>query len=201
MYKVSVIIPVWNQETLVIRCLNSIPKREDIEIIVVNDASTDKTLKNLKKYKEKPIKIVDLKENMGVSNARNVGLEQATGKYILFVDSDDYVYPDVFLKIVDEYLFNDMYDMVFYDMENKLGNIYYSTPYTYKVRAGMFKFIKRSFIGDLRFTVGKHYAEDLEFTLKLYEKDPRMYFTEELMYFYNYPRAGSLCSLGERNGE
>lgn len=94
--KVSVIVPVYKAEKYVGQCLDSlidqtIPK-EDLEIICVNDGSPDNSLEILNKYakNDNRIKVID-QENSGVSAARNTGIKNATGKYIAFVDSDDYV--------------------------------------------------------------------------------------------------------------
>lgn len=91
---VSVVVPVYNVEKYLDRCLDSIVNQsyERIEIILVNDGSTDSSLDICKSYKNKDlrIKIINQK-NGGLSCARNSGLQKATGKYIVFVDSDDYV--------------------------------------------------------------------------------------------------------------
>ena len=195
--KVSVIIPCYNQEELVIKCIDSVPKRDDIEIIAINDGSTDDTYKSLLKCKEKydKLQIISYKTNKGVSFARNQGLDVAKGEYVLMIDNDDYIDGVLFNKIVDNYL---NYDMVFYDMINNNGNTYICLPNNYQCRFGMFKFIKRSFIGDTRFIVGMQYAEDKEFTLELLKKNPTFYCTGLVMYHYNFPRRGSLSFIGER---
>jgi glycosyltransferase involved in cell wall biosynthesis len=95
-YKVSIIVPVYNVEKYLRECLDSLVNQtlKDIEIICINDASPDNSLKILKEYKKKNpklIKIIDLKKNVGQGCARNHGLDKAQGEYISFVDSDDYV--------------------------------------------------------------------------------------------------------------
>lgn len=93
--KVSVIIPVYNVEKYLNECLDSIiaQSHNNMEIICINDSSTDNSLKVLQEYAEKDERLTILNQphNMGPSAARNRGLEVATGKYILFVDSDDYI--------------------------------------------------------------------------------------------------------------
>ena len=94
--KVSVIVPVYNVESYLEECLESLVNQtlKDIEIICINDASTDNSLQILKEYKKKYsklIQIIDLKKNVGLGYARNNGLDKAQGEYIAFVDSDDYV--------------------------------------------------------------------------------------------------------------
>lgn len=200
MIKCSIIIPCYNSKEYLGKCLESIPKRKDIEIICINDGSTDKTLDLLKNYKEfmyKDIEILNYKKNKGVSYARNMGIDKAKGEYLLMLDSDDYINSEIFNKIVDNYL-NGEYDMVFYDMINNFNYRFESTQNNYQSKYGNFKFIKREFLGNLRYTVGKQYAEDKELHLKLMDKYPYCYFTKEVMYYYNWPRKGSLSAIHER---
>lgn len=95
-YAISIIIPVYNGEKYLKKCLNSIVNQtifSKLQVIVVDDGSTDNTLSIIKKYKElygDNIVVVSI-PNGGVSNARNVGIENSTGKYITFVDADDWV--------------------------------------------------------------------------------------------------------------
>ena len=92
MKKVSVIMPVYNSKNHIKDCLTSVVNQtyKNLEIIVVNDKSTDKSMKIVKKFNDKRIKIIDLKKNSGVAVARNTGIDAATGDYICFIDSDDY---------------------------------------------------------------------------------------------------------------
>ena len=99
MEKISIVIPVYNTEKYIERCIESVlqQKYENKEIIVVNDGSTDKTEEKINKYKEQ-IKYIK-KANGGLSDARNVGIANATGKYIMFIDSDDYIEEDLLSKL------------------------------------------------------------------------------------------------------
>ena len=95
MPKVSVIIPVYNVEKYLRECLDSVINQtlKDIEIICIDDGSTDNSLSILEKYakKDKRVKIIALNHNIKQGGARNRGLDIAVGKYIMFVDSDDYL--------------------------------------------------------------------------------------------------------------
>lgn len=95
MPKVSVIIPVYNTEKYLVKCLESVCQQtlKDIEIICVNDCSPDNSLQILQEYAEKDsrIKIIDFNENKGVSAARNAGIQEARGEFLGFVDSDDFI--------------------------------------------------------------------------------------------------------------
>ncbi len=93
--KISVIVSVYNTEKYIEKCLDSLLNQtySNIEIVVINDCSTDGSLKILKKYAKKydNMILIENKENKGLSYSRNVGLEKATGEYIGYIDSDDYV--------------------------------------------------------------------------------------------------------------
>lgn len=99
---VSVIVPIYNAEKYLSRCLDSLIHQtlENIEIICINDGSTDGSGDILRKYRQadKRIKLIQI-ENSGQSKARNFGLLQANGEYLGFVDSDDYVNPEMFEKM------------------------------------------------------------------------------------------------------
>lgn len=104
--KVSVIVPVYNVEQWIERCLDSLVCQtlEGIEIIVVNDGSPDNSQLIIDRYvKEYPEKVVSyIKENGGLSDARNYGLKRAKGEYIAFVDSDDYVDEEMYEKMYNK---------------------------------------------------------------------------------------------------
>lgn len=92
--KVSIIIPTYNRENYICQAIESALAQtiEDIEIIVVDDGSTDGTKSKIKKYQDKIRYIYT--ENSGCANARNIGLKEAAGQYISFLDSDDLYYPE-----------------------------------------------------------------------------------------------------------
>ena len=100
MPKVSVIIPFNNVENYIEECLNSVLSQtlDDIEVILINDASTDRTLEIVEWYlqKDSRIKLININERKGQGFARNRGIEIATGEYIGFVDSDDFIESDMF---------------------------------------------------------------------------------------------------------
>jgi len=116
--KVSIIIPVYNVEEYLAECLDSVIRQteKDIEIICIEDCSTDSSLKILQEYAKKDNRIVVIQneENSGQSVARNKGLVASKGEYILFVDSDDFIEPNL-LEETLKYA-NDV-DMVFFDLK------------------------------------------------------------------------------------
>lgn len=112
--KVSVIVPVYNVEKYLSRCIESLIGQtfNDIEIILINDGSTDKSLNIINKYraKDKRIKLIN-NENRGVSYSRNIGIKESVGEYIMFVDSDDWIDKDTIDKMYKKAIKND-YDLI-----------------------------------------------------------------------------------------
>lgn len=97
--KISIIIPAYNEEKNIARCLNSVLAQtfESFEVICVDDGSTDGTVEIIKSFAEKDDRIILLKNpDKGVSSARNFGIENARGNYIGFVDSDDFIQPQMY---------------------------------------------------------------------------------------------------------
>lgn len=100
MPRLSIIVPVYNTAKYLKQCLDSLINQtlEDIEIIIVNDCSLDNSLDIIKSYKDKRVKLIEHKENMGIGRSRNDALEKATGEFLGFVDSDDFVDLDMYEK-------------------------------------------------------------------------------------------------------
>lgn len=106
MDKISIVVPIYNVEKYLDQCVKSIINQtyKNLEIILVNDGSIDNSGKICDKYKRQDNRVIVIhKENGGSSDARNVGIQIATGKYIGFVDSDDYIEKDMY-----EFLYNNM---------------------------------------------------------------------------------------------
>lgn len=116
----SIIIPTYNAEKYIEKCLNSIldelKENLNVEVILINDGSTDNTKNIYKKYTNKQLKVIE-NDNHGVSYSRNCGIKCATGKYIMFVDSDDMLEQCWYSKIC-KYLFSD-YDVIYFSKQVK----------------------------------------------------------------------------------
>ena len=194
MVKVTLIVPVYNQQELVIRALNSIPKRDDIEVIIIDDGSTDKTLEVCTNWVKncgiEHIKLISYKENKGLGHAKNVGYDNATGEYINELDSDDYLYPNEYECVINEL---DGTDIVYMDFRVNEGStlIFDETSKT-KLGSGCARFIKREFLGETRCPEVR-YAEDWHLSNELNNKNPTEKYTHIVGYHYNTPRKGSLC--------
>ena len=106
---ISVVVPVYNVEKYIDRCLNSIINQtyRKLEIIIVNDGSTDNSRKIIDKFSKMDSRIIVIdKNNGGLSEARNVGINAATGDYITFIDSDDFVsydYIEYLYSLIEKY--------------------------------------------------------------------------------------------------
>ena len=94
--KISVIIPTYNRENLIGKAITSALNQtyKNLEVLIIDDGSTDNTKEIIDKFSDKRVKYIKLKENLGSSNARNIGIKMATGKFISFQDSDDIFYPN-----------------------------------------------------------------------------------------------------------
>lgn len=107
----SIIVPMYNVSEYIDRCLNSLVNQniDDYEIIVVNDASVDDSLIKAQKWENlyQNLKVINKEKNSGLSDTRNKGLKEATGKYILFVDSDDYIDTNSLYQLKSELMTNE----------------------------------------------------------------------------------------------
>ena len=200
---ISVIIPVYNVEKYLNRCLDSVlfQRFQDIEIICIDDGSTDSCADILKSYaqKDKRIKIIST-VNQGLSAARNIGLSQSTGKSIFFLDGDDALHPDC-LNILWRVLNDTQADMVHCQFENSDGiskryqdinihkikyklthSYYFSGKYGmgFNVWSNLYKrrlLDKIEFINDIHF-------EDVPFLLTILSRHPKIAVLDEKLYFY-----------------
>ncbi len=130
--KISIIVPFYNAEKHINNCLNTLLKQnfnESYEIIMVNDASTDNSINEIKKNNSQIIKIFSLTKNTGQSAARNLGIKNASGKYIFFMDVDDTIEIDTLSTLYNIAVKNDC-DVVFCDFKrieasvNQRNNIF-----------------------------------------------------------------------------
>ena len=138
MKKISVIVPVYNVEKYLKRCINSILNQsyKELEILLIDDGSTDLSSVFCDQYADEDnrIKVIH-KENEGVSSARNCGLEMATGQYITFVDSDDYIELNMYEKMMEIAEKYDC-DVIMCDCIKEFGNK--KEIYTHNIDSGYY---------------------------------------------------------------
>lgn len=215
MPKVSVIVPIYNVEKYLEKCINSLLSQtlEDIQIILVNDGSKDNSgniAKECEKNNKNRIIYVE-KENGGLSDARNYGLKYATGDFIAFLDSDDYIeknaYEEMYNKAIEENADYVECDFI-WEFPNKIR---VDKQYPYKNKKEMLSFvrvvawnklIKRQLITDnnLEFPKGLRY-EDVEFTYKLIPFINKFAYVDKPFTHY-VQREGSIANVqNERTAE
>jgi glycosyltransferase involved in cell wall biosynthesis len=205
MKKVSVIVPVYNLEYYIDKCLYSLVNQTllDIQIVVVNDGSEDNSESIIKKYQENyPDKITYItKKNGGLSDARNIGMQYAKGEYIGCCDGDDYADVTMYEKLYSEAKKNnadfvecDYYHVYPNKLMPKIGEIYDLENILIKARVGAWNKIIRNEIikkSGITYPVGLRY-EDVEFFYKIVPVITSMGFVKEPLYYY-VQRANSIC--------
>lgn len=222
---ISVIIPVYNVENYLHVCLNSVLKQTygDFEVICVDDASTDSSLEILEYFTQKDsrIKILKNDSNMGPGVSRNRGLDVAQGKYVSFLDGDDWLSPNAF-EILVEKAEADNFDVlifkniVYYDEPKDFGmELYYDMEYMDKFENKVFnhfdldksklfsisnavwnKFYLKSFLddNDIRFPIENLIFEDNPFFYKVLTSAKRISLIDK--YLHNRRRRpGSITTL------
>ncbi len=215
MPKVSVIVPFYNVEGYIEKCLETLVNQtlQEIEIILVNDGSKDRSINIVKKFLANyPEKIVYLeKENGGLSDARNYAIPYAKGEYIAFLDSDDYVEKDMYEKMYElaKKENSDMVECDFYwaypdKVKEDIGEIYKGKKdMLKKVRVVAWnKLIKREILEKTKIEFPKGYRyEDVEFTYKLIPHLEKISFLKRPCIHY-IQREGSISnSQNERTKE
>lgn len=198
--KCSVIIPCFNQQELVIKAIESIPKRNDIEIIVIDDGSEDNTWDNLIKYRNEHSKLMNLillynEQNRGVAFTVNRGYDYAQGEYVVLLGSDDYFYTDKFEETLQ---LLDGTDLIYFNLQVNNGDVWRLTPENKTQICGSVKFMRKEFIADTRCPEDKKAGEDWYFYQELLKKNPTEKFTDLTVKHYNFPREGSLCNLAAK---
>ena len=205
--KISIIVPIYNVQQYLKKCIDSIIEQtfNDFELILVNDGSTDKSGIICDEYKkiDNRIKVIH-KENGGLSSARNAGIDIAKGKYIGFVDSDDYISKFMFQKLYENIIEYNAdisicdYVEVFQDKEiiyqekiekkklilsniEALEKIYKEKGWLYVVAWN--KLYKKELFNDLRFPIGKVHEDEMIAHEILYKAN-KIIFIEDQLYYY-----------------
>ena len=202
MIKLSILTPVWNQEELVIKGLDSIPRRDDIEVIVRDDGSTDNTLANLRKYKDEhpelKLRVYSNGKNLGVAATANKLLTAAKGEWFHFLMSDDTVLTNNYSGLIEN-LYNFDGDILAMDLLVNNGDIWHldeSKDEAWCAQAC--RFIRHSFVDGIKYPEKVKAGEDWFFHKEMMERKPKVEYSGVLAYRYNFPREGSLMNLRAR---
>lgn len=216
---ISVIVPVYNVEKYLERCVKSIAAQtyKDLEILLIDDGSTDKSGKMCDDFQQTDSRIKAFhKQNGGLSDARNYGIEHSAGEFISFVDSDDYI-DEKMLETLHRLITENDADLavcsamdvfegkeVTQVKEIKKFNLNKVESYKYMLRgdgipSACNKLYKRQTVGDVRFPVGKLY-EDGFFTPQILKKVEKTAVTSKPMYYY-FRRADSITTKPFRKGD
>lgn len=215
MINFSIIIPNRNNLELLSRCLDSIPKRDDIQIIVVDDNSDERLVdfNTYPGYDNPNVELVFSKEGKGAGYARNVGLKYAKGKWIVFCDSDDEIITDSFSRKLDEYVDSDaeiiFFDVLVIDYESKevlsANNLYQNIIRSkkknreelcrYKLRVPWGKMIKKSLVDSYSIEFDETpVANDAFFSLKTGYYAKTIVVDKTPIYRWYAKRSGSITS-------
>ncbi|MBY4972591.1 glycosyltransferase [Streptococcus suis] len=229
MPKVSIITPVFNTESYVGECIDSILKQSlsDFELILIDDSSTDNSLSILKSFSQKDsrIKLIESPYNTGVGEARNKGIEIATGNYIVFVDSDDYINEQMLEKLYMQALVENadlvLCDTGTYSSDGKKKSVWYKPIYGKAELKDIFhntqptaRMVAKDLIDEIQFRFLPGMGEGIYFELMIHAK--KITTVPEKLYIYR-SRTNSLSStpspevnldsmmnnriMGERNPE
>lgn len=213
---ISIIVPVYNVEMYLEKCIESILGQtfENFELILVDDGSSDNSAIICDEYskKDKRIKVIH-KENGGLSSARNIGLDLAKGEYIGFVDSDDFISPNMFNELYNMIIKNN-YDLAICNfLPVKQGELVFNTyiesnsveefegseilnqlygPQNVQFVVAWNKLYKKELFNELRYEVGK-LCEDEYIIHRILYKCKKVIYSSEIMYYYTQ-RENSIMS-------
>lgn len=211
--KITVIVPVYNVEKYLHKCIDSIINQtyKELEIILVNDGSPDNSASICDEYarKDNRIKVIHQK-NKGLSGARNSGLEIATGEYVAFVDSDDWVHEKMYETLITEVLIHqtNLANCVLIESYKKRKEIpsenqksiildkkellYNYFNYGFYVPRNLYS---KALIKDFRFDENISFVEDMFFAIDIFEKVDKTIFIDFPFYIYNTDNDSSLTRV------
>lgn len=201
---ISIIVPVYNVENFINECIDSIINQtySKLEIILINDGSADKSGEICEEYAKKDQRIkVYHKKNGGLSEARNMGLDKATGSYISFIDSDDYVHPR-FIEILYDNLLSQCSEISFcsitssdFKISNEASYLDFDSFMHFKNQLEAVimcnKLFKTNIWNSVRFEIGRFHEDEFIFHKIFYKRS--FSYTASKLYFYR-KREGSIMS-------
>ena len=207
--KITIIIPIYNAETYIETCILSLVEQsyKNIEILCIDDGSTDNSIEIVNKYANKDKRITVIKqENCGVSCARNAGINNASGKYVLFVDADDFLEENACELLINKAISTNA-DIIQFNHKKIINNklILYSEPHAETKESFLLlehiekgfpkhdyifcwdKLYKKEFLikNNVQFDKNLKYSEDFVFVLLIYKYNPTFFMLNEYLYNYN----------------
>ena len=213
-HKISIIVPIYNAGNSLEKCIESLISQSysNLEIILINDGSTDYSLDICKKYSDKDKRIITIdKENGGVASARNAGLEVVTGDFIGFVDSDDYIAESMYENLLNALLDNEAeisecgyYKVNLengvieeYSLQNEIITNSYNCVYNYLNKINTTnhnwnKLYKRNIFDNIRYSDFK-YSEDYVVNVKAFSKCKKKVVIDGC-YYYQVIHGGNVTS-------
>lgn len=209
--KVSLIIPVYNVENYIDKCLKSVEQQtcKELEVIIINDGSTDESYEIVRKYVErnKNFQCYSI-ENRGLGGARNYGLEKASGEYVCFLDSDDYIAPECIETMFNKAKQNksdivvcNSCDVIedgtiisYYKNKYKkeVTNVYEEPTILFNRVSAWGKLYKKALFNELVF-VSREWYEDMRMTPKLFLKAKSITYIDNTLFYY-VQRNGSIMN-------
>ena len=215
---ITVIVPVYNTEKYLYRCIDSILAQTftNFELLLIDDGSNDASGQICDEYTTKDNRVrVFHKKNGGVSSARNLGLDNAIGKYIMFVDSDDYMMPGM-LEVMLSALESKKADLVVCgtmetgggywrpvaDVDysiNQLNDHFVTLLHTELLSPPWNKILKKKIIGNIRFSEDISFGEDLLFNIQYLKKCETISFIKEAPFYHEKENENSLVVKFNRN--
>lgn len=214
--ELSIVVPVYNVEDYIHECIQSILSQtfKDFELILVNDGSTDRSGAICDEHAEKDQRIrVIHKENGGQSSARNRGIDAAKGNYIGFIDSDDWIEPEMYEILYTRLVENDadisacnmmqyekgetkhLYchktDDVSYDRDSAMDELYLNERLTF---SPCNKLYKKALFEGIRFKEG-YILEDMDFSYRMMHQAGKIYYTGQALYNYRYNEKSTMRKI------
>lgn len=209
---VTIIIPMYNAEKYIEECIQSIVNQtyENIEILIIDDASTDKSLNVAKKYEDKDerITVISLKENKGAANSRKEGTRRANGNYVMFIDADDWIDRDAIekcMELIKKYNCDIIRFGIVKEMISRNKKICFTIPYkkekyiekkdfkeelypimleTYSCNSMCAQLIRKDLLNDKIMESKFIMGEDLYCNIKLFDIINSIVFVPEYLYHY-----------------
>ena len=212
MKKISIIVPIYNEEENLRKCIESLINQtyKELEIILINDGSTDKSKEIIESFKDKRIIAIN-KKNTGISDTRNIGIGKSTGDYIMFVDSDDYLELNCIERLIETaekenseiVMFNYYLETPSKRIEIKLPkiearNLKEDKDLLTKIHLGpCTKIFKAELIKDNLFPLNLKY-EDVPFVVEAVIKAGKISFIPDYLYHYVIKKSGETITRDER---